>query len=634
MPVSVRKAGLLLAVVLLGAGLMALPGLAPPADTPPAMAAPDVLGSLRQGHPRLYALDPDWKRIREAVERSSPVRDWYQVLQAQAGRMLEEPPVEHKLVGPRLLSQSRRALERISTLAGLYRLDGDRRKAQRARLEMLTAAAFPDWNPAHFLDTAEMTNALAIGYDWLFDFLSPQERATIGRAIVEKGLKEGMRVFEKGGWWTTSRNNWNQVCNGGLTAGALAIADQEPELARQIMERGRQSIVPAMRSFAPDGGDEEGPGYWNYATRYNVYYLSALQTALDTDFGLAATPGFAEAGMFRIHSTGPLGLTFNYADAGEWAGTAAQMFWLARQFRRPLYARHEAQMVAHLRPEIFHLVWGLAPAASPAQAEPRLPSAAEPELPRDAVFRGVEVAFFRSGWEETNAVYVGFKGGDNKANHSHLDLGTFVLDALGQRWAADLGPDDYNLPAYFGKLRWTYYRLRTEGHNTLTVDGQNQVATARAPLVAFLSTPARAFAVADLTAAYQPKVQRALRGVALLARRQVLVEDEVQAVEPVEVVWAFHTRAAVDLAGKRAMLSRGQARLEARLLSPEEARFAVTSAGGPPPQAQQPQVQKLVVWLPGKVSRLRLAVLLAPAGSASPPALEPLDAWIAAARLK
>ena len=82
--------------------------------------------------------------------------------------MIEDPPVVHRLIGPRLLDQSRAALRRISTLAGLYRLDGDHRKADRARLEMLAAAAFPDWNPSHFLDVAEMTNALAIGYDWLY----------------------------------------------------------------------------------------------------------------------------------------------------------------------------------------------------------------------------------------------------------------------------------------------------------------------------------------------------------------------------------------------------------------------------------------------------------------------------------
>ena len=81
----------------------------------------------------------------------------------------------------------------------------------------------------------------------------------------------------------------------------------------------------------------------------------------------------------------------------------------------------------------------------------------------------------RSAWDDPNAVSVDFKAGDNKANHSHLDLGSFIVDALGVRWACDLGADDYNMPGYFGGKRWTYYRLRAEGHNTLVINSGRDV---------------------------------------------------------------------------------------------------------------------------------------------------------------
>ncbi len=597
--------------------LLALAGAAfgVPAEQP----AEDVLRGLRQGHPRLFVRDGDWPAVRKQIDSDPVARAWYQRLREDARRMLSEPPVERKLVGPRLLSQSRAALRRISTLAGLYRLDGDKRFAERARRELLAAAAFTDWNPSHFLDVAEMTTALAIGYDWLFDFLSPADRATIRTAIVQKGLEPGLRVYRKGTGWAKARHNWNQVCNGGMTVGALAVADDEPALAREVVAAGRASIVRAMQTFGPDGGWDEGPGYWNYATRYTVFYLAALDSALGTDFGLLKTPGFARTGDFRIHSVGPLKQTFNFADAHAGAGTAPQMLWLARAFRRPDYAAHERQLAG--RPELFHLLW------SPGTKD------AEPAWPRDAVFRGIDTAFFRSAWDDPRAIYVGFRGGDNKANHSHLDLGSFVLDALGERWALDLGPDDYNLPGYFGKQRWTYYRLRTESHNTLTIDGANQVTSARAPLVAFHSTPAKAYAVADLTAGYAPKVTQARRGLALLDRRRVLVQDEIQAPRPVEVVWRLHTKAMIKAEGDRATLTLGKTTLEARLLSPKGARFAVAAASAPPPQAQQPDVRALVVRLPGQAGEVRLAVLLTPGGGEAPaPKLEPLAAWIAAGR--
>jgi hypothetical protein len=57
--------------------------------------------------------------------------------------MLREPPVRHRLIGPRLLDQSRAAPRRISSLAALYRLHGDRRKADCALGDLRPIAPSP-----------------------------------------------------------------------------------------------------------------------------------------------------------------------------------------------------------------------------------------------------------------------------------------------------------------------------------------------------------------------------------------------------------------------------------------------------------------------------------------------------------
>jgi len=587
-----------------------------------------IMQRLRTGHPRLHRDAGGFTRLRASIQQDALLRQWYAHLQRQAEAMLREPTAEYRLIGPRLLSQSRAALRRISTLAGLYRLDGDARKAARARQEMLAVCAFPNWHPPHFLDVAEMTNAVALGYDWLHDELPPQERATIRGALVQYGLKAGLQAYRDKAWWTTPRaNNWGQVCNGGLVTGALAVGDEAPEAAALIPPC-LEAVRYPMRMFAPDGGWIEGPGYWSYATEYTTYLISALDSALGGDFGLSQTQGFAETGMFRAHSIGPLGWTFNYADAHEGSGTSPQMLWMARRFRQPLYAQVEHELVAAHGPQIFHLVW-----ASPEESQAR---AEEPPL--DAVFRAVQVAFFRSRWQDRNAAYAGFKGGSNAASHAHLDLGNFVFDLNGQRWALDLGPDDYNLPGYFGKQRWDYYRLRSEGHNTLTLGSRNQNLKAEAPLLAFASSPERAFAVADLSQAYQPEVTRVHRGLALLQRRHLLIQDEVEMPsggngdEPLR--WNFHTRAEIELHGAQAQLSQGGQRLVARILEPANARFEVISAMPPRPQEQQPDVHNLVIRLPRRAGMTRIAVLLSPAGEEWRPKLKDLRGWIAEGRLE
>ncbi len=591
-----------------------------PASTPVIPSEEKILAGLRPGRPRLIAPAEETARLKKLLAEDPTAAAFYKELRSRADELLrDKTTVQYKLVGPRLLGESRRCLDRVYTLATVYRLEGDQRYAQRAIQEMLAAADFPNWNPSHFLDTAEMTHALAIGYDWLFEVLTPQQRQTIREAILRHGLQEGQKIYRRGGWWTATRYNWNQVCNGGMTIGALALADEDPKLAAYIVHQAVQSVQRAMQEYAPDGAWAEGPGYWNYATSYNVFMLAALETALGTDFGLSKIPGFSVAGDFRIHTLGPTGQTFNFADAGPHAGAAPCMFWLARKFDQPWYAWHEREVVCRQvvrRPTALHL-WWYDGRAKPAGS-----------LPLAKHFRHADVVLMRSGWDDSRAVFVGFKAGDNKVNHSHLELGMFVLEADGVRWALDLGADDYNLPGYFGRLRWTYYRLGTEGQNTLWIDRKNQDPKAVASIRAFGSQADRHFAVADLSAAYASLVGKACRGIALLGR-QVLVQDEIEQSEGRTIQWQMHTKAKVELRGPEAVLQQDGRTLRLRILEPSGAVFEKVSGNPPPPQRQDPKVSKLVVVLKGQKEPIRLAVLFQPesASQSPPPAVRPLADW-------
>lgn len=582
----------------------------------------NMLQTLRAGHPRLLLLPEDLSRIKGYVATDATARDYHAQIVRRGEAMLRQPPVVHVLIGPRLLDQSRRALDRMETLGLLYQLDGNQKWADRARQEMLAVAAFPDWNPSHFLDVAEMTHAMALGYDWFYAVLSPADRVTVRQAIIEKGLERGREAYlgtKPWKWWVGVSHNWNIVCNGGMIAGALAVADDAPDLSRFILAHAIGSLPRALASYAPDGAWAEGPGYWVYATDYAALALGAMQSGLGTDYGLGSLPGLAETGRFHVQSIGPTRLFFNFADAGERSGDSPALFWLARRYHDPLLAwaaRDEAGTHASAR----DLLW-FDPAGS------------ESELARvglDAHYQAADLAFFRSSWTDPDGIYLAFKGGDNKANHSHLDLGTFVLDAGGQRWAMDLGSDDYNLPGYFGKERFTYYRLTTAGHNTLTLDGQNQDVKAAAPLTAFGTKGGGGFAVADLTAAYGAGgATRVRRGVALVnGRRSVLIEDEVAASSPTALVWGMHTRAEIAVDGARATLTQGGQTLRARILAPAGATFAAQDIAIPPPQHPSPGVRELSVRLPA-VTSARLVILLTPGSGPeiAAPAVLPLDQW-------
>lgn len=600
------------------------------------------LEQLEKEHPRLLATVTDFARIKALVAKDAIAKQWFEALRSAATQILGETVSRYEIPdGLRLLSTSRRVVDRVYKLAMAYRFDGDRRFVERTWQELSAAAAFPDWNPRHFLDSAEMAHAFAIGYDWLYDAWTEEQRTVLRKALLEKGLEPALKVYRgtaprEWSWWLRATHNWNLVCNGGVAMGALAIADEEPELAAELLQCGLKSVPLAIGRFAPDGGWDEGVGYWHYSIRYLVPYLAALHSALGTDFGLSQTPGLAEAGTFPIYLTGPTGQTFNFADSGAGTVRSAELFWLARQYDQPAYAWWQQHM-AGAAGGPAGLLW----------RDPTLTERYDPALfPLDRYFRGVEVTAFRSAWQDPDATFVAFKAGDNRANHGDLDLGTFVMDALGVRWAEEFGGDDYNLPGYFGSQRWTYYRKRAEGQNTLLIDpgaGPDQDPTAVAQIVFQESRPEEAVAIADLTPGYLRSATQVHRGVALLDhRRQVLIQDEVAAQEPADVWWFMHTKAEVQVSedGASATLARDGKRLLARILSPSAARFTVMSArplpSSPDPAGQNVNagVRKLAIHLSG-VTDLRLAVQLAPLPEAteggfstpSGPRVVPLAEW-------
>jgi len=365
------------------------------------MIKEQMLSTLKPQHPRLLVSDTDWERI-TALRTSDPVvRQWYAKLRADADAILTQSPAQYKLEGKRLLAQSRLVLIRVYTLALVYRVDGDQRYLDRAWQELDAAANFPDWNPSHFLDTAEMTHAFAIGYDWLYDRWSTEQRATLRTAIIEKGLNPALRAYRgdtsgvPDSWfWVTTTINWNVVVNGGISVGALAIADEAPDVSEEVLQYARASIEHGLSSYLGDGAWAEGLNYWNFATNYLVVYLAGLDTALGTDYGITDRPGIAATGFFPIYLTGNAG-TFNYGDTWPDKLSSPHLYWLARRFNQPLYSAYEQERAT---PHPQDVLWYVPSDSTSLQ-----------NIPLDKHFDQVQNTTFRSAWDDPNGLYVGFK---------------------------------------------------------------------------------------------------------------------------------------------------------------------------------------------------------------------------------
>jgi len=596
--------------------------------------ADDVLKTLDRGHPRLFLKDPDLEALKRRAATDATLARYVRDMIRQADRYIGREPVKYRLIGPRLLSVSRECLNRVVTCALAYRWTGQKKYAKTALENMLAACEFKDWHPPHYLDTAEMTNAVGIGYDWLFDYMDAATRRRVRQGIIQHGLEQGVRCYTGGyngrdHWFVGSEFNWNQVCNGGMIVGALAVAETDPKYARIIIPAAVESLPRALKSYAPDGAWGEGPGYWHYATRYTAYGIDALRTALGTDFGLLDVEGLSSAGLAPIHLTGPTNMVLSYADchAKSKRRPMACMFWLAGVYEDPVIAAAEQAVLARHSASLWHVVWYVPPVDRARLAG----------RPLDKLFRGrVPVVVFRSAWDDPQALFVGVKAGYNQVNHGHLDLGNFELDALGVRWALDLGGDDYNMPGYWSGgrngRRWTYYRLNSLSHNVPLIDRQNQDPLATAALVEVRTGGEAPYAIMDLTEAYKPKAAATQRGVAMVGqRRAVLIQDEFEIAEPCTITWGMTTEAEISIdSDGSARLRQAGKELIARILAPAGAGFSVESAEQKPPQASNRGVHRLVADIKAGKGHTRIAVLLSPVwpnGPVKTTPITPLSSW-------
>ncbi|MCG6925723.1 MAG: heparinase II/III family protein [Acidobacteria bacterium] len=625
-----------------------------PADElayPPTISLEEVrqwIDRAPKEHPRLLVTPGELAALRSTLDRDPTRQRLADAVVAQAELMLELPPVTRTMEGRRLLGVSRRVVKRVVALAMAYHLEGDARFARRAEKEMLAAAAFEDWNPSHFLDVAEMALALAVGYDWLYDRLDPGSRETIRTAIVDKGVALQFDGEHTG--WVQATNNWGQVCHGGLTAGALAVMEDEPDLAARTVHSALDNVTASMAVYAPRGSYPEGPGYWSYGTTYNVVLIAALESALGTDFGLSRAPGFEVTGQFPALATGPSGLFFNYADGSDRRGVQPALFWFGERYARPDWLLGERDRIrttlAKLTAEDaasgsgrflpLSLLWMSDEGSAPPIGMP-LHWSSGGETP---------ITVHRSSWTEPGATYVGLKGGSPSANHGQMDTGSFVLDADGVRWALDLGAEPYHGIESRGMNlwdrtqdsdRWTIFRQQNEGHNTLVIDGQLQKVSGHGLIVAFSDAPSFPHSIVDMSSVYAGQAQSVRRGVALLPSGAVLVQDEIAGLTPGRLVrWGMITRARTsDASGAALTLNEGEKRLRMERLSPSDTRWEVIGTGGPRHEWDSPNPGTRMIAFEAvapESGELRLAVLMTPGSAPAGPAVElrPLADWGAA----
>jgi len=524
-----------------------------------------------QKHPRLLLQKGEEKKLLKDIKKDSIWTRVHECIIYASDKFSKQPYhlLERRMTGRRLLGVSRDALKRIFFSSYAYRTTKETLYRDYAKTELLNICQFTDWNPSHFLDVAEMTLAASIGYDWLYNDLTPDERRLIEQAIIEKGLKPSFdNHFNIRG-----DNNWNQVCHTGMAYGALAVWEQDKELCAKVINRAIWGEPFAMKGYGPDGAYPEGSGYWEYGTSFNVLFLEAIRQNFGSDFGLCEIPGFMKTGEYITHMCTPKLDTFNYSDNGSSSYATGTAFWFYRETRDPAILFNLMRILHRRNPDSL-AGDRLAPAALIYGHSFSLSTPEQPEK-RAWAGNGINPIFVtRSGWGYEDA-FMGVKAGMPKANHGHMDVGSFIYESHGVKWALDLGTENYNnleqahLNIWNSRQdsdRWTIYRYNNRNHNTLTFDNQLQNINGRVEFKE-CKVDYPGYASYDLTPVYEGQVKNVSRRCELNGLDDVKITDHIETLDKsTQLTWTMMTEAAVNIVDNHSLkLSKGNHNLTLRI---------------------------------------------------------------------
>jgi hypothetical protein len=605
------------------------------------LAQVNYLATIKKlpNHPRLLLLTGEEEIIKRTIRADKTWDKLHQAILTESDALLDAAPLERIKIGRRLLDKSREGLRRLFYLAYAWRMTREEKYRARAEKELVALSAFSDWTPTHFLDVAEMTMAVSIGYDWLYNDLSEPARLTIKEAILKKGIEPSFDT--KYNSWLKASHNWNQVCNAGMTYGALAIYEDQPKLAKSVINRAIESVALPMGDYGPDGAYPEGYSYWGYGTSFNVMLISAIEKAFGTDFSLTSKPGFLKTAGYLENMTGPSGFAFNYSDSGLSGELQPAMFWFAQKTKKPSLLWVERSRLMNEAPK-QHVKNRLLPAVMLWSNGIGMNDIKVPEQTFWVGEGRNPVALMRSSWSDSSAIYVGLKAGSPSVNHAHMDVGSFIMEADGVRWAMDFGMQSYESLESKGvdlwnskqnSQRWQIFRYNNFVYNTLTVNGSLQRVEGKATITSHSAAPLFMNATTDLTDIYSERMTGVKRGVALVGKAYVVIRDELETpATETTVQWTMLTPATVKVLGaNKAELTKDGKKLLLQVDEPAGVTIRTWSTD-PPHEYDAPNPGTVLVGFELKVSantKTAIVVRLIPEKSANQPvqAMKPLQEW-------
>lgn len=303
-------------------------------------------------------------------------------------------------------------------------------------------------------------------------------------------------------------NNYNHVCLSGVVGAALTILEDKKERAT-FAYIGEYYSQNGLVGFGDDGYCSEGVGYFNYGFGHYVLLRENLWQATGGKLDLFSIPKVKKIANYVpnleiIHGVFP---AISDSHPGAKADSSI-MNYLSRNLGLGLRAYDGLTFEGETADNRNDVMMVFPNSAS--KAEPRMIKRSEESLLR-SFFDQTGVLVSRPLPGTPCDMGIAFKGGNNKENHNHNDVGSYTVVLGNEIMVGDPGSIPYTSNIFDEKYRYTYKAIASYGHPVpLVADKQQRPgAQAKAIIVKQAFSKDEDVLVLDLASAYDvPELTR------------------------------------------------------------------------------------------------------------------------------
>lgn len=454
---------------------------------------------------------------------------------------------------------------------------GDQAMLDRAREWLLEAAS---WDPMGVTSRAytdewayRVNNALAWGYDWLYDQLDEDERATVRAALRERtrDIAEHAIVNARIHLFPYDSHAVRSVSLT-LVPALIALLDDEDQEVRDWLDYCIEFLFTVYSPWGDsDGGWAEGTNYWMMGIAYLIDAANRLKSFTGLD--LYQRPFLQKTGDFPLYCKAPNTRRATFGDDSTMGDlpcikTGLNMRQFAGVTGNGAYQWYAEENLA-LNPgtEGAFYNWGWWDTNFDEMAFQSDFPVVEATPPEGGLrhFEGIGWVGVQHAMDKPDEhIQFVFKSSPfGSISHSHGDQNAFCLAAFGEDLAIQSG--HY---VAFNSTMHQAWRRQTVSKNAILIDGKGQYAgrnkarqmKSTGRILAAEDRDDHIYIKGDATAAYatlSPEVTRVEREVYFFNNSFFVIVDAIDAEKPVEIDWRLHANQEFQL-GKSSFRNTGE----------------------------------------------------------------------------